>query len=64
MKNVFKCLKFMKCCNRKQIYNAIFSSHKLELKVKSIGTNQDRRWLMQIGVKMVHKKNHVKYKFT
>lgn len=29
--------------------------HKIELKMKSICTNKKRRWLMQIGIKMVHK---------
>jgi hypothetical protein len=29
-------------------------THKQMFKVKSICTNQERRWLMELGIKMVH----------
>jgi hypothetical protein len=34
---------------------------KVELKMKSICMNQKRRWIVQIGIKMVHKWNHDKH---
>jgi hypothetical protein len=34
---------------------------KVKLKMKSICMNQKRRWIVQIGIKMVHKWNHDKH---
>ncbi len=35
--------------------------HKCEFEVKSIWTNQEKKWLMQIETKMVHKQNHERH---